>query len=379
MSEFQQKVDQFKQSFQPPMEEPLPQTAQIPGFTTPLDDGGDTPVSFPQEQDRDNGASQYSQEMPEQSPQEASTRRKKKENSLKKQLQQLRYDNYIKEQKARELEERVRLQEQILSQKQNQVEQYENQSNAYYENNLQTRESSILNELRQAKEEGDLDKEILLSKALAQVTAEQSTYGLYKTQRRQEPSFDEEESSDSSLYQPHYQQGGPPVVFDDYESDDESPLSQWLDQNPWADPDSNQFSQRLRQEVNEFAKELEEHLKYNGQGNLIGTSSYFSALDDIMKDKYGANSSSKSKGENESFSNPVSPVSRSGSSLADQYVSQNQGHSRNRISLSDDEMKIARSLKIKLPNGRYMSEAEAINEYAKNKMNTGGSNKLIIG
>ena len=92
----------------------------------------------------------------------------------------------MKEAENRELLEKIRRQEQMLAERQGQVEHYETQKNAYYEETLKTRENAILSELRQAKEEGDVDKEIHLSKALAQVAAEQSTYELYKSQGRQE-------------------------------------------------------------------------------------------------------------------------------------------------------------------------------------------------
>src|SRR5574338_1184194 len=179
MSEFKQKVEQFKQ------------TMQEPGFTTPdsneIQPDNDatsvnvTPIT-------ENDAEISHQDVSEDKPKRA---HRKRFDYYRNRIDQLTFEKNVREAQNQQLLARVQEQEQLLAEKQAQLEQNEQYRNAYYENNLQTRESAILNELKTAKEEGDLDKEIALSKELAQVTADKSTYNLYKSQQRVQPSQSE--------------------------------------------------------------------------------------------------------------------------------------------------------------------------------------------
>jgi len=358
MGEFESKVEQFKQ------------TIQEPGFTTPenvqeIDENTTNDTS-------DNLDVSNSDAAPvSDSPPKT---RKRHTNTFKKRIDQLTYENRIKEAQTQELLAKVQRQEQLLAEKQNQLEQNEYHKNAYYENNLQNREAAILNELKVAKEEGDVDKEISLSKALAQVTAEQSTYNLYKAQiKPKENSFAPEE-----FFEPRpnvYQQNVSEDI--DYGESGNEEYESWLEKNPWADPESPNFSPRLRNEINDLATELDETLRYNGYADMIGTSEYFNSLDNLMADRYRVSAKDSAKPSNQST---VAPVSRRGSSMADQYVAKNPNSTRGSMSLTEDEYKIARNLQIKLPNGRYATGDEAVKRYAEAKRyaSPDGSNKLVI-
>lgn len=364
MGEFEEKVGQFKQ------------TVQEPGFVT--GDENDSPTIGGQSMD-DGGDIDAAPAPQEARPQRRE--RKKHTNTYKKRIDQLAYENRIKDQQLAELTDRARQQEYLLSQQSAALENEKDYKNAYYENNLQTREASIINELKAAKEEGDVDKEIALSKALSQVTAEQATYGLYKNQLEQRvpaPNFDPDPIETHIYPAPHI--AGPD--YDDYDDqgDEISEVAEeWLDSNPWANPRDRSYSPKLRSELDTLAAELNETLRYNGHADMIGTPEYFSSLDNLMADRYSINAPQQ---EPRRYNNSpsVAPVSRRGSSMADQYISNNPNSTRRSMPLSEDEYKIARNLQIKGPNGQWVAAGDiGVKRYYENKRAMGGnSNKLVI-
>lgn len=281
------------------------------------------------------------------------------------------------ESKSQELMNRIQEQEQRLADQQVLLEQNEQYKNAYYENNLHTREKAILSELKVAKEEGDVDKEIALSKELAKVTADQSTYGLYKSQLKNQNTnpvnYNSYQEPQANLY---------PNPTIRYEEPINESYDLWLEKNTWADPESNNYSPRLREEANQLANELDEMLRYNGNAELIGTDAYFNSIDNLMSQIYSVNNHGQGQDQTprDSQSYNVAPVSRNGSSMADQYISRNPNNTRGHMSLSEDEYKIARNLQIKLPNGRYATGDEAVRRYAEAKrfQDPHGSQKIII-
>lgn len=357
MDDFQTKVEHFKQ------------TIQESGFETedsaPITDAPNINVEV--EDETPEPQKNHSQEREKRSS-------KRRSESFRNKIDQLTLEKNVREAQNQELLARVQEQERLLAEKQYQLEQNEQHKNAYYENSLQTRETSILNELKVAKEEGDVDKEIALSKALAQVAAEQSTYGFYKSQLKAQPTpsdYNYDDSSESTFYPV-------PTVNTNYEEPENDVLDSWLEKNQWADPNSSHFSPRLRQEANALSTELDEMLRYNGSSHMIGTPEYFDSLDNLMAEKYAIQDPPAKQTSNSQYA--VAPVSRNGSSMADQYISKNPNNTRQSMSLTEDEYKIARNLQIKLPNGRYATGDEAVRRYAEAKRlsNSSGSNKLII-
>ena len=125
-------------------------------------------------------------------------------------------------------------------------------------------------------------------------------------------------------------------------------------------------------------------LRYNGKSEFIGTPAYFNSIDKLMSERYAVQDDETKSREPQpsktSQSYNVAPVSRSGSSMADQYMKGNPNNTRRHIQLSEDEYKIARNLQIKLPNGRYATGDEAVRRYAeaKRNQNPNGSQKLVI-
>jgi hypothetical protein len=366
MSEFQDKVKQYKQ------------TIVDDGFKTDDSMGGitDSPtISVNEPADEGNPQEVYENVDPYPQQKQRKTSRKTVE-GLKRRIDQVTFEKSVREAQTQELLARIQDQEQRLAQQQSLLEQNEQYKNAYYENNLQTREAGIINELKVAKEEGDIDKEIALSKELAKVTADQSTYGLYKSQLKNQSTHN---YNDPDIYPEPTYGNNIPVPEPTYDEPVNEAYDLWLERNPWADPESRNYSPRLRDEANQLADEINERLRYNGNSDIIGTPAYFDSIENLMSQRYGLQNEAKPQKEQSQYYN-VAPVSRNGSSMADQYMTRNPNNTRRHIPLSEDEYKIARNLQIKLPNGKYATGDEAVLRYseAKRMQNPSGSNKLVI-
>jgi len=377
MSEFKDKVDQYKQTIVDEGFKPDDGFNSSPITDEPtvsiMDEVND---DVPQVQEHDQNFDQKQQK-------DKKTSRKTVE-GLKKRIDQITFEKNVEAAQKKELLAKIQAQERWIAEQQSLLEQNEQHKNAYYENNLQTREKSIINELKVAKEDGDIDKEIALSKELAKVTADQSTYGYYKSQLRKQNSPD---NYNENFYpQPTY---GNDSHSQDYPNNNyEEPINEaydsWIDRNSWADPDSRDYSPRLREEATILANDLDEMLRYNGKAQFIGTEDYFKSIDSLMSERYGVKGSDQEQEpeprqiDRQSYS--VAPVSRNGSSMADQYIRKNPNNTRNHTSLTEEEYKIARNLQIKLPNGKYATGDEAVRRYAEAKMmkSTHGSHKIII-
>lgn len=361
MSEFKDKVEQYKQ------------TIVEPGFTVDGESGiTDSPTISGESIDL------VPQESPEINENEQEQKHKKHSgktvSSLKRRLEQATFERNVREAQTQELLAKVQEQEQRLATQQALLEKNEQYKNAYYENNLQTRENAILNELKIAKEEGDVDKEIALSKELAKVAADQSTYGLYKSQLKNKSN--QNSYTDRRDFYPQTNYGNEFQHQNDYEDPINEAYDSWLERNEWADPESRNYSPRLRDEANQLANELDEMLRYNGDADIIGTPKYFESIDNLMAERYSVQ---KNRSQESQYSG-VAPVSRNGSSMADQYMTKNPNNTRRHTPLTEEEYKIARNLQIKLPNGKWATGDEAIRRYAEYKRlnNPNGSQKIVI-
>jgi hypothetical protein len=385
MSEFTDKVEQYKQVIRDKVVEP--------GFTTGdelPDISGESGITDIPNINIENDSSQEDhQEEHQESSQDEDKGLKeiRRVEGLKKRLKDVTYEKKIRESQTRDLMAKLQEQERRLAEQQAMLEQSEQYKNTYYENNLQTRETAILNELKVAKEEGDVDREIALSKELAKVAADQSTYGLYKSQMRNQPPAYEPHPTynDPNIYpEPNFGNGLRPQEDNyDYEEPVNEAYENWLYKNSWADPASRNFSPHLREEANKLANELDDMLRYNGDADVIGTPSYFASIDEAMSQRYGIKKQERTpvsrEPQNSSYS--VAPVSRSGSSMADQYMRRNPNSTRNSVQLTEEEYKIARNLQIKMPDGTWRSGPEAMRRYMEGKkipLEKPGSHKLSI-
>lgn len=358
MSEFKEKVEEFKQSF------------QDPGFTTTVEN-------------LMNPVENVEAETVDRSPVEneaapAKKRSHKRTESYRNKIDQLTFERNVKEAQNRDLLAKLQYHEQLLAEKQQQLEQNEQHKNAYYENTLHTRGEAILNQLKTAKEEGDIEKEVVLSRELAQIEADKSTYNLYKSQQRSQPSYSESDY-DEIQESPYYSE--PVYSQPSYEEPENEALDDWLEKNQWADPQSHHFSPRLREEVNILSAELDDILRYNGNANIIGTPQYFKTLDNLMAEKYAVSSNQQQLEERQTSSGHynVAPVARNGALMSDQYMSKNPNSTRRSTPLTQEEYNFARNLKIRMPDGSFRSgSSEALKRFAEAIKSDDGSNKIRI-
>lgn len=362
MSEFKEKIERIKES----VNEAMGGITDAPTVGMSLDQDNKSSAEVLMNPEPETEQEQETQQRYAKSQKEV-----RRERNLKSKLDQLSYEKELVQRQNQELALRLHNQEQLLFDKQNQLEENSEYKNKYYENNLQIREQAILSELKTAKENGDLDKEIALSRALAQVTAEQSTYGLYRSQapvENQQPY----QQYQQPYQQPYQQQpvNHEPTAYDE-----------WLESNPWADARTESFDPSLRGEIEQISRDLDKRLKFSGNTEIIGTPQYYNTLNRIMSNKYNPGDSEPEEEEEEPQYAPshVAPVSRR-TGMADAYVNTNPQSTKRMVNLTEEEYKIARNLQIKLPNGGYASGEEAVRRWAeaKRRGGSGGSPTRFI-
>lgn len=384
MSEFSEKVSAIKESmkdhvFSPPTGDEL---ANIVGDSHQSDESSNNNFDDASNDndfgDNSNDNVQSSDnfiEEPHAPKKKSSFRGRSDKNRLEARLEKAAYEKDLYLSQNRELMARVQEQERLLAENQYRAAQNEQQRDAYYEDNLGTKEQSILQALKVAKEEGDIDREVSLSHELSKIAAEKSTYDLYKNQISQQPQQQNNYPVNNNRYVEPYS------PYQNQVEPQNEHLENWLENNPWADPESRNYSPRLREEVQNIASELDDLLRYDGSAHVIGTPEYFSSLDNLMRERYSIDGAKPVLGQTQparrmeqqhqmkdhSSSRSVAPVNRNGSSMADQYMSNNRNNTRQSIRLTQEEYNIARNLQIRLPNGNTATPEEAIRRYAENK------------
>ncbi len=297
------------------------------------------------------------------------TRRNK--NPAKERISRLINDNHAKDQINMQLQAELAEKEHLLSVREHELRSKELNNQQLFETNLKAEEYSIIQGLRSAKEEGDIDREIELQRDLARVKGEQTTFDVLKIQQQyQDPATHDEE--DTSFYPSvnpyayeadHYQEA--PELPDEFVD--------FIERNPWVNPNAREFSPELAQEADALATEFTKRLKFNNQAHLVGGDEYFAEIENIMRDNYslGGQQQQRSQPQQRSYQNaPVSGVSRQGASMADQYMSRNNSiHRKDAITLTPAEYKIARNLQVPDPRqpGKYLSHDEVVRTYAEAK------------
>jgi len=265
----------------------------------------------------------------------------------------------------------VQEQERRLSEIQSKAEQNAHYTNIYYEQSLDNEKQHVLAELKIAKENGEIDKEVALSERLAEISAEKKTQLLSKTLQRQQSN----QNDNNNYYQPQTYNRAPPPVEDINED-----LEDFLDLNPFLDPNSHEFDHDISNEIGQFASDLNKVLKVNRKSNLIGTREYYGILNEEINKRYGIENISINNNYNESYEDnysnnnyEVAPVNRKGSSMANRYTQNPQNFNpqsnNQRIYLSPQETEIAKNMVNVLGhyNGKTYTEKEAIAEYCKQK------------
>lgn len=134
----------------------------------------------------------------------------------------------------------------------------------------------------------------------------------------------------------------------------------WIEKNPWFQPQSEDFDAEMHEEATMFARRLERRFKADGRADEIGSSSYFKEIDKHMRAEFADaipdRSAPKKATPKMKRENTVAPVVRSGGS--DTPTKRTA-----KVSLSPAERQFARNMAAsgayKKPNGQRMSDAEA--------------------
>ncbi len=310
--------------------------------------------------------------------------RTKNKNPFKERISRLTNDVHTQKQTNQMLQAELAEKNRLLQLKEQELRNRELNTQRLYESNLENEERSILQNLKLAKEDGDIDAEIKFQQDLARVKGEQTTYNVLKQQQQYTPS--DVEDSDTTFYPTNTN----PYNYDEsqyaddpqdqYEEDLPEAYQEFLDRNPWANPNSQQYSPELADEATVFAAELNKRLKFNNSSNMIATDEYFSTIENVMRERYSVDDSESDAEEDyndydqsEQYQqqarsiSPVGGVSRQGATMADQYA-MNKG-SKSTVRLTPDEFKLARNLQIPDPKreGYFLPSEEAVKRYAQSK------------
>lgn len=355
MSEFKEKLNNMKESMTDDIEY--------------ANDADDIVIRMPEDNvsEEEQPLEQFSNQRNEKG------HRQRPGKNLKNRINSLTAQIKERENQNQQLLSLVQDQERRLSEAQSKADQNAYYTNVYYEQSLDNESQQVLSELKIAKENGEIDREVELSQRLSDISAKKQTQLLSKTLQKQQLN----QNDNSNYYHPPPQNyNHSPAPIDDANED----LEEFLDSNPFLDPSSHEFDHEISNEISQFAADLNKVLKVNRNSNLIGTREYYDIVSEEINKRYGINNNTI----NDNYYEPVNedinkkygvaPVNRRGSSMADRYVSNNQNYNpRNnnqRMTLSPSEIQIAKNLipTLQYVNNRTYTEQEAIAEYAKQKM-----------
>jgi hypothetical protein len=134
----------------------------------------------------------------------------------------------------------------------------------------------------------------------------------------------------------------------------------WIEKNPWFQPQSAEFDAEMHEEATVFARRLERRFKADGRADEIGSSSYFKEIDKHMRAEFADaipdRSAPKKATPKMKRENTVAPVVRGGGS--DSPTKRTA-----KIVMSAADRQFARNMAAsgayKKPNGQRMSDAEA--------------------
>jgi hypothetical protein len=135
---------------------------------------------------------------------------------------------------------------------------------------------------------------------------------------------------------------------------------EWIEKNPWFQPQSSNFDAEMHEEATMFARRLERRFKADGRADEIGSSSYFKEIDKHMRAEFADvipdRSAPKKATPKMKRDNTVAPVARSGGS--DSPTKRTA-----KIVMSAADRQFARNMAAsgayKKPNGQRMNDAEA--------------------
>lgn len=306
------------------------------------------------------------------------SRKKERANPAEKRIKQVIFEKRAQEEENVLLRHQMAEKDAHMAEMQARIQQYDESLNAQrtmtdkaIEGRFLDSEESIRNALRQAKENGDIDRDVALTDQLAEIKAQKNAHELYRIQQanayqqqiQNEPFIPYE----TNQVQPTYNR---PVNVD---------FQEWVQENPWY-----QQNPRLRNEADLIYNELASRLAYNNHSQMIGTTPLFDTVTNIMNERYGQaqpQQQAEHQYQQQQYQNPqqnyVGPVNQR-PTQAQQYMSNN--YVPNGVPLTPDELMIARHL----PRKANETEADSINRYRKEKakplaLTSGSENSALTG
>jgi hypothetical protein len=134
----------------------------------------------------------------------------------------------------------------------------------------------------------------------------------------------------------------------------------WIEKNPWFQPQSPDFDPEMHEEATQYARRIERRFKAEGRADEIGSASYFKEIDKHMRAEFADaipdRSAPKKATPKMKRDNSVAPVARSGGS-------DTPAKRTAKVVLSAADRQFARNMAAsgayKKPNGQRMTDAEA--------------------
>jgi hypothetical protein len=224
--------------------------------------------------------------------------------------------------------------------------------------NLELKELSAMKLLEDAKMEGNTEVEVKAINLIAQINAEKVS----EQQRRHmeqfsapyaQPQFNMPPYAQPQQNMPYTPQ--PANYYPPVEQPANPHFDEWLDKNPWCDPNSKQFDTELAAEAAIISRQIEKNYTIRGEKEKIGTPQFINEVSKILENKY----SNKPSYPPNYYPTNVGPVNRHNSPIS----FDNDGVPTT-VELTPEEKKFA----LDWDYDGNPSEAERYRRYARDKI-----------
>jgi hypothetical protein len=222
--------------------------------------------SLEEAEERDQEPDLEIEEEVEEEPEKTEKKKKKNRTSEKNRISQL----------TRELRHAQAVAADVINRNQyleSKVTQKEKDNLTAQENYLTSQKERVKKYLTDAIEEGDPTKIAEANDLLGQYNAEI----LWLTRQKQnvEPELQEQQS---------YKKPSSEDLA--YTSDHREAFSEWIENNPWANENSDDFDRDLHAEADEYSIKLMKKYTISGRKSEIGSSEFFDEISDYIHSKY---------------------------------------------------------------------------------------------
>ncbi len=206
----------------------------------------------------------------------------------------------------------------------------------HYDKSVQLRLDRAMQMKTEALQNEDIEAQVKADLELSRVAAQMEQLQAYKAQQQRT----QQQPQEQQYQQPQYQQQQQQQAYEDQEVELNEVTENWLQDNQWFVPGSDDYDQEMEQEVKAFADSLDKRYKRNGKASKILSDEYFEEINNYVArefyDQPAAPRNNKGNLTMKPITNraPVAPVSRSGHS--------NNSKTPIKISLTAEERDFAR-------------------------------------